>query len=152
MSGPVEQAERHAFEELARVLDSHYRKLHEALSDSWGDVDERRFVDSGTTLTIQPQSENPFRVDLILGYAAVGANQGAMLELGTEHKMVFAPNPAGSVVINIQCKLMLTHTDLRRLSVVTLTNGNPGPAGSGTAGYLYLHLGGREVPRGAIKW
>ena len=144
---------------LANMLDSHYHKLHEALSDSWADVDERRFVDSATQLQVQPQSDNPVRIESILAVAGVAAGQAMMIELGggDGHKFIVPPNPAAgpglAVFSESGLRIRLTHTDPRFVSIVTLTGSTvPGARGSGTAGFLYLALGGREIPRGAVQW
>lgn len=143
---------------LTDVLDSHYRKLHDGLSDSWSDVDERRFIDTGTQLQLQPQTENHFRVDFILAVAGVAAGQAAMLELGAGdgHKILFLPSPPagpGLATLNLSTRIRLSNTDPRFLSVVTLTGSTvPGNRGSGTAGFLYLALMGKEIPPGAVRW
>lgn len=134
---------------LVDVLDSHYRDLHQAASDSWADVDEGNFSEGGQAiLQIQPQAENEFRVDLICGYVAAAANQAGLLELGTRHRIVVP----GNAVFALAVRVRLKNTDQRILSVVTTTNGNPGARGSGTPGFLWLHLGGREIPPGAVRW
>ncbi len=134
--------------QLLQVLDRHYARLHQSLDDAWSDVDESNYVDSATTLKLQPQSQNDFRVDFVVGYVACAAAQAGFLELGDRHRFVVPAN----AVSNLQCKIRLANTDDRVLSIVTVAGGNPGTRGSGTAGFIALHLGGKEIPPGALRW
>jgi len=134
---------------LLDVLNQQYAHLRVALGDSWSDVDESLAVPNDTVLRVPAQSENAFRVDQVVGYVACAANQAGLLELGDRHTFVVPAN----TLFSFRCKIRLVNTDVRILSVVTVTAGGiPGARGSGTAGFISLHLGGKEIPPGALRW
>jgi hypothetical protein len=143
----VAELERDFLRQLVDTLDSHYRELHNTLSESWADVDERLSAFGLDLLEVPPQAENAFRVDLVVGYIAVTAGQAGLLELGPYQLVV-----PGNAMFSFGGKYRLQNTDKRILSATTLTAGVPGGRKTGTSGFISLGLFGKEIPPGAIRW
>lgn len=143
----VAEFEEQFLRRMVDLLDSHYRDLHKTLSDSWADVDEHLSAAGVNQLQIPPQTENAFRVESVVGYLAVAANQAGLLELGPYQLVV-----PGNTLFAFQCGYRLQNTDARILSATTLTTGVPGGRATGTSGFISLSLFGKEIPPGAIRW
>lgn len=141
--------------QFIRMLESKIHELRMAYDDALSDATESLFATSATSLTIQPQSENWFRVDLVIACYSGPAGSTGFVELGGggsnggDDKF-----PIGNgLPISLPMRLTLENTDQRIISAVTLAGGVLGARASGGAGFLYLGLYGKEIPKdGARRW
>ena len=131
-------------QEFVDVLNSRLATMERALEDSWTDVHESNFTQAATSLKLQPQAESYVKINTIIGYvgAPTPANMG-LIELGNYDAI---PIPTGQI-FSLGGGWRLSNTDIRIISSVTGTNLSPGARASGAAGYLYLALFGKEIPR-----